>query len=61
MDNANSFWAGISVGVVIGLIVIGITLKATGSNYHEEDIVEHGCGYYDPKTGDFTWTQKIIR
>lgn len=41
-----------ALGVVFGAGMV-IAILPTGEPY--PDLIKHGCGYYHPQTGTFTW------
>lgn len=43
--------------VWIGGIMIGYSIAM---DVVERDIIQHDCGYYDPKTSEFKWKMEIV-
>jgi len=43
---------GLDVALLALAFMSGVVLTA---NHLEGQFIEHGCAYYHPETGDFTW------
>lgn len=44
-------------GLSVGILLMRVWVDYLGLNHSDKQIIAHGCAYYAPDTGRFTWGQ----